>query len=125
MVHEHKKRFPKEHRLRKRWQYLDVQGNGYKVSSRFFIGLVNCDNVTTHARLGITTTGRYANAVGRNWTKRIVREAFRQGIMAIPDGVDLVVIPKKHALFESSHAIFKDLAALGKRVRGYVEKTRC
>ncbi|MBN2718445.1 MAG: ribonuclease P protein component [Deltaproteobacteria bacterium] len=129
MVLEPKKRFPREHRLKKRWQYLDVQNNGVKVVSRFFIGLVKSsvasDEKRIHARLGITATGRYANAVLRNRTKRLVREAFRQGIINIPDGLDLVVIPKKHAKFESSAAIFQDLAVLGNRVRGIVEKKRC
>ena len=129
MVLEPEKRFPKEYRLKKRWQYLDVQNNGTKVVSRFFIGLVKpvsaSNESSKHARLGITATGRYGNAVQRNRTKRFVREAFRQGIMDIPAGLDLVVIPKKHAKFEDSAAIFRDLASLGKRVRGIVEKIRC
>ncbi|MBN2342961.1 MAG: ribonuclease P protein component [Deltaproteobacteria bacterium] len=129
MVHEQTKRFPKAHRLRKRWQFLSVQNDGYKVTSRFFIGLVMQSALpsddSNHARIGITTTGRYANAVVRNRTRRLVREAFRQGCMAIPSGIDLVIIPKKHAKFESSTSIFQDLATLGKRVRGYVEKTSC
>ena len=129
MVLETEKRYPREYRLRKRWQYLAVQGEGIKVASRFFIGLVlptpASDAQSTHARLGITTTGRYANAVVRNRTRRLVREAFRLGIMSIPDGFDLVVIPKKHAKFECSRLIFDDLALLGTRVQGIAEKTSC
>ncbi len=129
MVLEAKKRYPREYRLRKRWQYLAVQGDGIKVVSRFFIGLVlptpALDATPSHARLGITTTGRYANAVLRNRTRRLVREAFRLGIMNIPDGIDLVVIPKKHAKYERSRLIFEDLATLGMRVKGVAEKTRC
>jgi ribonuclease P protein component len=129
MVLEPKKRYPREYRLRKRWQYLAVQGNGIKVVSRFFIGLVlrtpTADAGSSHARLGITTTGRYANAVLRNRTRRLVREAFRLGIMDLPDGVDLVVIPKKHAKNERSRLIFEDLATLGMKVKGVAEKTSC
>ncbi|MBN2526593.1 MAG: ribonuclease P protein component [Deltaproteobacteria bacterium] len=129
MVLEPKKRFPSEYRLRKRWQYLLVQNQGIKVVSRFFIGLViptpDAKLRCKHARLGITTTGRYGNAVARNRTRRLVREAFRQGIMEIPNGVDVVVIPKKHAKFENSASIFQDLSILGNRVRGVAEKTRC
>jgi len=129
MVLEPKKRFPSEYRLRKRWQYLLVQNQGTKVVSRFFIGLVmpisEAESHLKHARLGITTTGRYGNAVFRNRTKRLVREAFRKGIMNIPNGFDVVVIPKKHAKFEDSASLYQDLAILGNRVRGVAEKTKC
>jgi hypothetical protein len=45
--------------------------------------------------------------------------------MDLPDGIDLVVIPKKHAKNERSRLIFEDLATLGMKVKGVAEKTRC
>jgi ribonuclease P protein component len=46
------------------------------------------------ARLGITVTRKFGNAVARNRAKRVFREIFRRAPDLFPPGVDLVVIPK-------------------------------
>ncbi|MCP4677353.1 MAG: ribonuclease P protein component [Deltaproteobacteria bacterium] len=116
MSNESGEHFPKHIRLRRRGEYLVVQRSGHKVQSRAFIGLVRvCHSGNT--RLGITTTKRIGNAVTRNRTKRLVREAFRRGKMDLPDGIDLVVIAKKKAVDLDSNAIFDDLCALSRHVR--------
>ena len=121
MISLHGERFPKLMRLRKRSDFLEVQGKGVKVQSRSFVGLVvvrgNCET-----RLGITTTRRLGNAVVRNRTRRFVREAFRRGYMDLPDGIDLVVIAKKRACGLDAPAVFEDLSALGSKVREAVER---
>ncbi len=46
------------------------------------------------ARLGITVTRKFGNAVARNRAKRLFREAFRRSTGLFPEGIDVVIIPK-------------------------------
>jgi ribonuclease P protein component len=112
---------PKSCRLRKRDEFLDVQGTGRRVESRAYIGLY-VDRGGDAGRLGITTTKRLGPAVVRNRARRLVREAFRKGILTIPPGVDLVVIPKQGALALDGNSAADELARLGARVREVVER---
>jgi len=49
------------------------------------------------ARLGITVTRKFGNAVARNRAKRLFREVFRRSSDLFPTGVDVVVIPKNRS----------------------------
>ncbi|MCP4599741.1 MAG: ribonuclease P protein component [Proteobacteria bacterium] len=113
--------YPKRIRLRKRAEYLRVQRHGHKVQSSAFIGLV-LKRDTGQTRLGITTSKRLGNAVIRNKTKRLIKEAFRRGQMQLPDHIDVVVIAKKKATELDSDAVSNALATLGSQVRRLVEQ---
>jgi ribonuclease P protein component len=86
--------FPKSRRLRKRRQYLSVQGSGSRLTLPSCILLLQARPDGEPARLGITVTRKFGNAVARNRAKRLVREAFRRSAGLFPPGIDLVVIPK-------------------------------
>ena len=120
MVLKKQEGFPKHKRLLKRRQFLEVQKNGHKVSSRYFIGLVLQHSNLDLGRLGITTTARYANAVVRNRTKRLVRETFRRNLLSVPNGFDLVVIPKKHAQLQRGASLIEDLVTLGAKLNSFI-----
>lgn len=112
---------PKSDRLRKRTDYLEVQERGRRVETRAYIGLF-VHRAGDATRLGITTTKRLGAAVARNRARRLVREAFRRGLLELPPGVDLVVIPKRAALDLDGTAAGEDLARLGARVRRALEQ---
>jgi len=114
-------RFPKCNRVLRRLDYLDVQKNGLKVHSRGFVGLVRTRE-SGKVRLGIVTTKRIGNAVTRNRTRRLIREAFRRRWMQLPDSVDVVIIAKKKVTEMDSKTIFDDLATLSRRVTRTMEK---
>ena len=116
MKKESDERFPRRLRIRKRSNYLEVQNNGFKVTSRGFIGLILMRK-SGPAKLGIITTKRYGNAPERNRIRRLIKEAFRRGWINLPDQMDFVVIPKKNVRKFDSKSIFDDLGALGKRAR--------
>jgi ribonuclease P protein component len=116
-------RFSKSMRLLKRGDFLRVQSAGSRVHSQAFIGLV-LHNASGQARLGITTTKRLGNAVKRNRVRRLVREAYRRGVMRIPDETDLVVVAKKRAVYLTSAELFRDLVVLGGQVRKITEKAQ-
>lgn len=115
MVHPADERFPKSARLRKRAEYLSVQGRGRKVQTRAHLALALARE-DDRARLGITTTRRLGGAVVRNRARRLVREAFRRGILAVPPGTDVVVIPRAAALELTAAELFRDLGELSRRL---------
>jgi len=47
-------------------------------------------------RLGLAVTRKSGNAVWRNRIKRVVREFFRLHQRYIPQGLDIVVVPKRN-----------------------------
>ena len=70
---------PREFRLRKRKDYLRVQGKSERSRSAHFILLAakQPGTVQKKARLGITASKKIGNAVARNKVKRGIREFFR------------------------------------------------
>ncbi|MBW2532541.1 MAG: ribonuclease P protein component, partial [Deltaproteobacteria bacterium] len=102
--------------MRKRAEFLRVQGRGRKVQTNAFVGLF-ASGREGFARLGITTSKRVGCAVVRNRTRRIVREAFRRGVLEVPQGLDLVVIAKRSAAELSGGQLVSDLRALSRRLR--------
>ena len=56
-----------------------------------------CENDLPNARLGLSVSRKVGNAVVRNRWKRVIREAFRLSRSQLPEGIDLVVIPKSNA----------------------------
>ncbi|MBC2737071.1 MAG: ribonuclease P protein component [Desulfobacteraceae bacterium] len=68
--------YPKEHRIRKRSEYLQLADDGKRLFGRLFI-LVLARREQQVSRLGITVTKKIGNAVTRNRLKRICREYFR------------------------------------------------
>jgi len=86
--------FPKSHRVRKRREFLEIQGSGSRLTLPSCIVLLYPRLDNNPARLGITVTRKFGNAVARNRAKRLLREVFRRSPELFPSGIDLVVIPK-------------------------------
>jgi ribonuclease P protein component len=57
-----------------------------------------CENGLGHPRLGCSVSKKLGGAVVRNRYKRLLREAFRLTQHDLPEGVDLVVIPRPGAV---------------------------
>ena len=100
---------PKQARVRKRREFLQIQKAGKRVATRHFL-VVHASCEAGPPRLGITVTKKIGNAVVRNRVKRAVRESFRtrQGIIAA--GTSVVVIARDGAGDLSSCATDVELA---------------
>lgn len=88
--------FPTAARVRKRREFLSIQAAGRRFPSRHFL-VLQADDRSSSARLGITVTRKIGNAVLRNRVKRAVREAFRRRRSEIRPGLALVVIARDGA----------------------------
>ncbi|MCL2123048.1 MAG: ribonuclease P protein component [Desulfovibrionaceae bacterium] len=89
--------FPRAHRLLRRPDFLKCYGTGQRYFSRHFVFFVLYDRALPGQwRLGLAVTRKSGNAVWRNRIKRVVREVFRLHQRGIPQGLDIVVVPRRN-----------------------------
>ena len=90
------RKFGRNRRVRKRREFVHVQGVARRVTTRHYVLLVAARQPPKPgpARLGLVETKKIGNAVARNRVKRVCRECFRLWPEWLPDGVDLVVVAR-------------------------------
>ena len=100
--------FPKARRLRRRCEFLAVQGGrsrdaasadrgagapvGLRRRSGRFVFFLRPRSGGAPGRIGITTSAKVGNAVRRNRIRRLIREAWRTHAGLFPDDHDVVVL---------------------------------
>jgi ribonuclease P protein component len=113
--------FPRSRRIRRRADFLRVQGDrragsrplphpslphpslphpsvpAAKVSCRHFLLLFAPTTGEGPTRLGVVASRKMGGAVQRNRAKRLLREAFRRTVATLPEGLDLVVVVRSGA----------------------------
>lgn len=94
--------FPKNARLTRRSQFLDISRTGKKAYAPHFI-VIRKDNDRSEQRLGVTVSAKVGNAVVRNRVKRKLREFFRRQKQHFDMNQDTLIIARKGA-GELSHA---------------------
>lgn len=88
-------KFPKESRLRKRADFLQLYSAQHKIAIKGFL-VVWHENTHSMARLGITASKKVGCAVVRNRVKRYLREIFRHNHTLLA-AVDINVIARKES----------------------------
>ena len=96
--------FPREARLLKRRDFLEVQERGKKVAAGPLVGLVAASPDGT-SRLGLTVSSKVGTAVVRNAVRRRLRELFRKRRDRWPGGMHLVVVARPSAREASFEAL--------------------
>ncbi len=91
--------FGRDRRVRKRREFVHVQGIARRVTTRHYVLLVaaRAPLRAGPARIGMVVTKKIGNAVARNRVKRVGRECFRLWPDWLPEGVDLVVVARQGA----------------------------
>ena len=120
--------FPAAIRVRKRREFLRIQGAGAKHHLRHFLVFVVPPAAISanpavgpatmrsgSARLGITVTRKVGCAVVRNRIKRYVREAFRRKRGSFTPGYEMVWVAKQSAASVDYDEVVAAMDALGKR----------
>lgn len=107
-----------ERRLRSGKDFERIYGQGLRVRNGVFL-VICLRNQVGVTRLGLSVSRAQGNAVQRNRMKRVIREAFRKERGVLPEGFDLVVIPKDRRrasrLATAAPALLELLARLAKR----------
>jgi len=109
--------------VRRRVDFLRIQGQGTKLHVRHFLVFVVRNPTTGELpppRLGVTVTRKVGNAVTRNRIKRWVREAFRRHRVDLRSGLDMVWVAKRTA----AQTVFSEVDSDMQRVCGRVELRR-
>lgn len=113
-------RFPKSARLLNSREFERVHlGNVFAADAVLVVKGV--ENGTDETRLGLAVSKRVGNAVVRNRWKRLIREAFRRQRCEMPEGMDLVVRPKRGATCDY-HQIFRSMLRLALRIRKNLDR---
>jgi ribonuclease P protein component len=86
--------FPKDLRLRNPGNFHSVYERGAKKASRSFV-VFTLVNGLAHSRFGTTTPRKLGAAHDRNRIKRRVREIIRTSRSQLPEGLDIVVNPRR------------------------------
>lgn len=97
---------------------MRIQASSARVTTQHFVFLLGTGAAGVPARLGITASKQVGDAVARNRSKRLVREAFRRDAGWLCDGVDLVVIVRSGAAMLGLAGVQAEWA----RVRGVVAR---
>jgi ribonuclease P protein component len=109
-------RFRRADRLKKRYEFRQVQLNGRRIHTPHFL-LVVRPNALPNTRLGITVTKKVGTAVQRNRIKRVVREVFRRNRHLFPPSHDVVFIAKRDAQHVSYDTLLGELRRAARKLQ--------
>jgi ribonuclease P protein component len=88
--------FPREARVRQRWEYRKIHREGARVHTPSFTIVARPTLADAGARMGCAVSRKVGNAVVRNRIRRLLKEMFRRLRSDLPD-VDYVFIAKPEA----------------------------
>jgi len=89
-------RFPKRYRMRTMADFRRVFQHRCAARQGPLLVLA-APNGLEHTRLGVSVSRKLGKAVVRNRWKRLIREAFRLSRQQLPEGIDLLVLPRDNA----------------------------
>ncbi|HKQ47416.1 MAG TPA: ribonuclease P protein component [Phycisphaerae bacterium] len=85
--------FPRVRRLSGEKQFASVFARRISAANRLIV-VYAAPNGLGFSRLGLSVGKKLGTAVRRNRIKRLLREAFRREFSQLPQGYDLVCIPR-------------------------------
>jgi ribonuclease P protein component len=112
-------RLPRRRRVRKRVDYLAIQGEGRRAAGTHYLVFARArSDGQPEPRVGVTVSRKVGGAVVRNKVKRWVRESWRRMRHELPIGVDLVFVARPSAARAGYGPTARELATLARRLRG-------
>jgi len=107
--------FPKQFRLLTSRDFQRVFERKTSVADDLTI-MYGCQNDLPYTRVGLSVSRKVGGAVVRNRWKRVLREAFRISRLDWPQGMDVVIIPRREAEPEF-HRLVVSLPKLARRLQ--------
>ena len=92
------KTFQKNQRVVKGEEFTLILRKGVCVADGVLVMFATTADEGVAPRIGITIPKKTGNAVARNRWKRLIRESFRTQQESLPNGLNLIVRPKKGAV---------------------------
>jgi ribonuclease P protein component len=115
-------RFLRKYRIRRTSEFQRAFRRRASASDRRLL-VFGHENGRVHPRLGLSVSRKVGGSVVRNRWKRVIREAFRRCRPQLPDGIDLIVIPRREAEPELA-GLMESLPRLAARVASILEQPR-
>jgi ribonuclease P protein component len=119
--------FPRARRVRKRTEYLAVQGRGRRfVGTHYMLfalpraeasAELPSSGLPSGPRFGFTVSRKVGGAVLRNKVKRWLRESCRHLQAAFPEDGDFVIVARPSAARAGYAPTASELASLARRLR--------
>jgi ribonuclease P protein component len=107
-------RLRRSNRLRRQADFDRVH-RGERYAADEVLVVRGAPNDLSYTRLGLSLSRKVGTAVVRNRWKRLIREAFRVVQHDLPQGLDLVIRPRRGATADAA-AIRRSLVELTRRV---------
>lgn len=85
--------FPKSRRLRSSLDFANIYQLKQKAGSQHLLIFAALNDIG-QTRIGLSVSKRNGNSVVRHRIRRLLKEAFRQEQHQIPEGLDLILIPR-------------------------------
>lgn len=89
-------RFPAEHRIKRRRDFLQIKQAGQLRRCSHFL-IITHSRTAGPTRLGVTVTRKIGGAVIRNRIKRYLREFFRNEYRSLPQATDISIVAMRGA----------------------------
>ena len=102
-------------RIHKQREYSEIFKKGRRLKFPEFI-LIFKENSLPYSRVGISVGRKFGNAVRRNRAKRLCRELFRLNQHNLPEGIDIVFLPRKELLETEWEKLSKDMITVGRKI---------
>ena len=86
--------FPRSSRLKQKGDFLRARAQGQRLVSGCLIANILLRQADAPSRLGVVTSKKVGEAVGRNRARRLMRESFRLHQHELERPIDLVLVAR-------------------------------